>query len=40
MFLETDDLGRDVLVRLVYGGRVSLAVGIGATFISLTIGVL
>ena len=38
--LGTDDLGRDVLVRLVYGGRVSLAVGIGATFISLTIGVL
>ena len=37
--LGTDDLGRDILVRLVYGGRVSLAVGIGATFISLTIGV-
>ena len=37
--LGTDDLGRDILVRLVYGGRVSLAVGLGATFISLTIGV-
>lgn len=37
--LGTDDLGRDILVRLVYGGRVSLAVGVGATFISLTIGV-
>ncbi|WP_032123143.1 oligopeptide ABC transporter permease [Clostridium amazonitimonense] len=37
--LGTDDLGRDILVRLVYGGRVSLAVGLGATFISLSIGV-
>lgn len=38
--LGTDDLGRDILIRLIYGGRVSLAVGIGATFISLTIGVI
>ena len=37
--LGTDDLGRDVFVRLSYGGRVSLAVGIGATAISLIIGV-
>ncbi|MDU1413515.1 MAG: ABC transporter permease [Clostridium sp.] len=38
-FLGTDDLGRDVFVRLSYGGRVSLAVGIFATAISLIIGV-
>ena len=36
----TDTLGRDMLVRIMYGGRVSLAVGICATVVSLTIGVL
>ncbi len=36
----TDTLGRDILVRIMYGGRVSLAVGICATIVSLTIGVL
>ncbi|MCP4178983.1 MAG: ABC transporter permease subunit [bacterium] len=35
----TDMLGRDLLVRIMYGARVSLAVGICATFVSLTIGV-
>lgn len=35
----TDLLGRDLLVRMMYGGRVSLTVGICATFVSLTIGV-
>jgi len=38
-WLGTDTLGRDVLVRLFYGGRVSLAVGLCATFVALTIGV-
>lgn len=38
--LGTDDLGRDNFIRLIYGGRVSLAVGIGATLISVLIGVL
>jgi oligopeptide transport system permease protein len=35
-----DSLGRDVLVRVLYGGRVSLTVGLVATLVSLTIGVL
>lgn len=37
--LGTDSLGRDVLSRLIFGARVSLAVAIGATSISLVIGV-
>jgi oligopeptide transport system permease protein len=36
----TDNVGRDLWVRCLYGARISLAVGIFATFISLTIGVL
>lgn len=36
----TDKLGRDQLTRVMYGGRISLAVGICATMVSLTIGVL
>lgn len=35
----TDDLGRDLFVRTMYGGRVSLAVGLVATFVSLVFGV-
>lgn len=38
-WLGTDDVGRDVFARLIYGGRVSLAVGFGATLISVLIGV-
>jgi peptide/nickel transport system permease protein len=34
-----DDIGRSQIVRLLYGARVSLAVGIGAAVINLTIGV-
>ena len=37
--LGTDDLGQDLLARLLYGGRISLAVGIAAMLIALTIGV-
>jgi oligopeptide transport system permease protein len=36
----TDTLGRDVLTRLLYGGRVSMEVGLAATAVSLVIGVL
>ena len=39
-WLGTYQLGRDLLVRLLYGGRVSLGVGLCATFVALTIGVI
>ena len=39
-WLGTDALGRDLLARILYGGQVSLSVGLVATFVSLTIGVL
>jgi oligopeptide transport system permease protein len=35
----TDGLGRDLFVRTLYGGRISLMVGIVATFVSLVIGI-
>ena len=39
-FLGTDAIGRDLWVRILYGARVSLAVGIVATMVALLIGVL
>ncbi|MFZ1528923.1 MAG: ABC transporter permease [Ferruginibacter sp.] len=39
-WLGTDAFGRDILSRLIIGTRVSLAVGLIAVFISLTLGVL
>jgi oligopeptide transport system permease protein len=36
----TDIVGRDLFVRVLYGARVSLTVGIVATFVSLAIGVI
>jgi len=37
--LGTDQLGRDVLTRLIYGARISLAVGIATAMFSGTVGV-
>jgi len=37
--LGTDDLGRDILARMLYGGRISLAVGFAAMLMAITVGV-
>ncbi|HTR88055.1 MAG TPA: ABC transporter permease [Reyranella sp.] len=37
--LGTDDLGQDILARLLYGGRISLAVGFCAMLVAALIGV-
>ena len=39
-WLGTDTLGRDLLVRILYGGQISISVGLCATAVALTIGVL
>ena len=35
----TDDLGQDILARMIYGGRISLAVGLAAMFVAVVVGV-
>lgn len=36
----TDDLGQDILARMIYGGRISLAVGLAAMVVSVLVGTL
>ncbi|HET6239187.1 MAG TPA: ABC transporter permease [Acetobacteraceae bacterium] len=38
--LGTDDLGQDLLARMLYGGRISLAVGLAAMSVSVIVGTL
>jgi peptide/nickel transport system permease protein len=38
-WLGTDYVGRDELARLLYGGRVSLLVGLASMFVTITVGV-
>lgn len=38
--LGTDDLGQDLLARILYGGRISLAVGLAAMAMAIFVGVL
>ena len=38
--LGTDNLGRDILARLLYGGRISLALAVSAVLIAAVVGVL
>ena len=36
--LGTDDLGQDLLARMLYGGRISLAVGLAAMLVAIVVG--
>jgi peptide/nickel transport system permease protein len=38
--MGTDDIGRDILARMLYGGRISLAVGFAAMLMAMTVGVI
>ena len=38
--LGTDDLGQDLLARMLYGGRISLAVGLAAMIVAVVVGII
>ena len=38
-WMGTDELGRDVLTRILFGGRISLAVGLATIAVSLAVGI-
>lgn len=38
--LGTDDLGQDILARMLYGGRISLAVGLAAMMVAIIVGII
>ncbi len=38
--LGTDDLGQDLLARMLYGGRISVAVGFAAMLIAIVVGII
>jgi peptide/nickel transport system permease protein len=37
--LGTNDLGEDLLARIIWGGRISLSIGLAATLVAITLGV-
>src|SRR5262245_20179610 len=38
--MGTDDLGQDIFARMLYGGRISIAVGLAAMLMAIFVGVL
>jgi peptide/nickel transport system permease protein len=38
--MGTDDLGRDIMWRVLWGGRISLAVGVAAMAVAISLGIM